>query len=259
MSSSRGFCAVMAVVGLIGTAQTAYGQAGTTGRAASTAATVENAVQGNTRAGTAANMPPAQVPVSGELNTTSPGSLVTSPNNLEQEANQRALNNPATGVTGAATTNQPAGATIYPSTATPAAVNNPAALTNRTYSSYYVPGTQGTTPGAGAIGVPGMGYNTVNPMGTTMAPGTYYSGAGYTPYGVPTTTYSSMYVTPGFTTPIQTYSTVPRRGLFGGMFRRNRQVYTTAPYTYTYGTAPSTYTYSYGTVPGTYTYTQAPY
>jgi hypothetical protein len=107
--------------------------------------------------------------------------------------------------------------------------------------------------------MPNMGYNAVNPMGTTMAPGTYYQGAGFGPSGVPATRYSSMYVTPSYySTPTQTYMTRPRRGLFGGLFRRgNRQVYSTSPYTYTYATTPGTYTY--GTAPGTYTYAPAPY
>ena len=104
----HGFCAILAVVGLIGSAETAYGQAGATGRAASTAATVENAVQGNAipgaanttvpagtttattlPAGTATAASPAQVPVSGRLNTTSPGSLLTGPGNLDQQGNER--------------------------------------------------------------------------------------------------------------------------------------------------------------------------
>ena len=114
-------------------------------------------------------------------------------------------------------------------------------------------------PGYAGTGEPGMNYTSVNPMGVTMAPGSYYS-------GLPVTTYRSMYVTPGYVPANQTYyytnsggTYVPqrRRGLFGGLFGRRRQVYSTAPYGYTYGTAPVTYTY--GTAPTTYTYVPAPY
>ena len=67
-----------------------------------------------------------------------------------------------------------------------------------TYSSnYYAPGTQaGTnpasvtaaTPGYAGQVMPGMaGYNSVNPMGTTMAPGYYYAGTAGMPYATSTT------------------------------------------------------------------------
>jgi hypothetical protein len=88
-----------------------------------------------------------------------------------------------------------------------------------------------------------------------MQPGTTYSGY-YYPAG--TYGYSSMYVTPGYTTSYPMNAPVQRRGLFGGLFgRRNRMAYRNVPYGYTYGTAPSTYTY--GAAPSTYTYGASPY
>jgi hypothetical protein len=113
------------------------------------------------------------------------------------------------------------------------------------YSSYY--GTNAGSPGmanSGYYAYPGGGY-------------------GLSPYG--TSTYSSMYVSPGNGT---TYAP-QRRGLFGGMFRRRiAQPYygTAAPSGYsTYGTAPSGYStygaapyrYNYGTTGG-YTYGAVP-
>jgi hypothetical protein len=170
-----------------------------------------------------------------------------------------------------------------------------------TYSSnYYAPGARvgtypgtstGATPGYANRVMPGMaGYNTVNPMPTTMAPGYYYAGTGGMPYATYNTpgSYSSGNVTPGYyNTQAQTYPIQPRRGLFG-FGRRNRMVYpaspygttTNSPYGYsTYGTttyspynssvygnraySPSGYstygTTTYSTVPGTYTYGAAPY
>ena len=138
-------------------------------------------------------------------------------------------------------------------------------MNGRSYSSYYVPGTQPvTSPGAttmapytmGAIGVPGTGYSSVNPMGTTMAPGTYTQGAAIA--STPATWAPSTYTTTGYYSPVQTYPVRQRRGLFGGMFgRRNRQVYSTGVPAYSYGTAPGTYTYT--PAPGTYTYAPSPY
>jgi hypothetical protein len=257
MRSILGFCAVLAVANLTGTVERAYAfQAPAAGRPApppppapAAAATAENAVQQDLLPGattpttvtTPANA--NQVPATPRTITTPPGTVSATPGATTM-APANAIQTP--GAPGTVTTNPSAVTTTSPGYVAPGTVNA-GALNSRTYSSYYVPGTQpGMTPGAGAVGVPGMGSNTVNPMGTTMAPGTYSSGAGLRPYGTPTTTYSSMYVTPGYyTTPTPTYVTRPRRGLFGGLFRRgNRQVYTTAPYTYTYGTAPGTYTYA---------------
>lgn len=117
------------------------------------------------------------------------------------------------------------------------------------------PGTAtGATPGYTSRVMPGMeGYNSVNPMATTMAPSYYYAGTAGMPY--------ATYNTPGYVTP-GTYSTttgpyvVQRRGLFG---RRNRVAYPASPYGYTtYGTTPSGYTTygttTYSTTPGTYSY-----
>jgi hypothetical protein len=123
---------------------------------------------------------------------------------------------------------------------------------------------QGAYPGAGTAVTPGYtnqvmpgiaGYNSVNPMGTTMTPGSNYAGTAGVPYTTGATTgYSSMYVTPGYyTTQPQTYQVQQRRGLFGGLFRRrNRVVYSTSPYGYNatgYTTVPTTGTYTYSTSP----------
>jgi hypothetical protein len=104
--------------------------------------------------------------------------------------------------------------------------------------------------------MPGMtGYNSVNPMGTTMAPGYYYAGTAGTPY----TTSTPAYGTNGYST-AQPYM-VQRRGLFG---RRNRIVYPASPYgATTYQTAPSAYTTygttTYSTTPGVYNYGNSNY
>jgi hypothetical protein len=252
----------------------------------------------------------------GRTTTTSPHTLLTAPNNLEQQANQAANNavgttavpgqvapppaagNVATtpgstyeapGTTGTPfnpagvpTTNtyqtNPAPGTVTPGRYAPGAAYPQGTYGATTYSSnYYAPGfQQGTYPAAantaaspGYTGrvMPGMaGYNSVNPMGTTMAPGYYYAGTAGMPYATGATTgYSSMYVAPGYySTQPQTYTVQQRRGLFGGLFRRrNRVVYSSGPYGTTYGTAPSGYTTTSGyypaTTPGTYYYTPSPY
>jgi hypothetical protein len=148
-------------------------------------------------------------------------------------------------------------------------------------------GTQGgypgpataATPGYTGRNMPGMaGYNTVNPMGTTMSPPYYYAGSAGMPYATyntpgytgaagapsmygPTTAYPSGYITPGTNvTQFQNYR-FQRRGLFG---RRNRVVYPASPYgSSSYGSYPSGYT-TYGTTtyysaPGTYSYGTNPY
>jgi hypothetical protein len=117
------------------------------------------------------------------------------------------------------------------------------------------PGTAtGAAPGYVSRVMPGMsGYNSVNPMATTMAPGYYYAGTA----GMPSTTYNSPgYVTPGYYGTQTGPYVVQRRGLFG---RRNRIVYPASPYgSTTYGTSPSGYTTygtpTYSTTPGAYTY-----
>jgi hypothetical protein len=214
----------------------------------------------------------------GRVNGT-PGSLITSPNNLEQQANERAqaaanaaptppgtvqqqpysLGNPGTGTNNAAA-------------AAAGTANNPTAYPPTSSTYYYTPGvTPGSADGANRVapgyagtGEPGMRYTSVNPMGVTMPIGSYYSGLPVMPYRTtPTNSYSSMYVNPGYTATGTTYTYTndagtylprPRRGLFGGgLFGRRRayQSYSYNPNTYNYATAPSTY---YGAMPGTYSY-----
>jgi hypothetical protein len=81
----------------------------------------------------------------------------------------------------------------------------PGAVNRTTYSSNdsapgYQAGTYpgpstGATPGYTSRVMPGMaGYNDINPMATTMAPGYYYAGTGGMPYATYNTPgYSSMY------------------------------------------------------------------
>jgi hypothetical protein len=210
---------------------------------------------------------------------TSSGSLVTAPGNSEQAAN--------------------AAAAAYR-----AGTRYPGAANMTTYSSNYIapgyeagtypgPGT-GATPGYTSRVMPGMtGYNDINPMATTMAPGYYYAGTGGMPYATYNTPgYSSMYVTPGsyntqvppssmyvtpgsYNTQVPPYAVRPRRDLVGSG-RRNRVVYPASPYGSGYGTSPygyntygntpyspygySTYgTTTYSTVPGTSNYSTPPY
>jgi hypothetical protein len=277
MRSNLGFGVVLAVAGLAA-AGTAYGQSGATG----------------TGRGAAGGI--------GRSTGTAPSSLVTAPNNLEQQANEAAnssVGTPATvpgqvapppaagyGTTPPNTYQAPgtAGSVINPAGTTTTYPPNPAVtypqgtriVPGTTYSSnYYAPGAQqGVYPATGTAATPGYtgqvmpgmaGYNSVNPMGTTMAPGYYYAGTAGMPYATsPTRGYSSMYVTPGYyNTQPQTYTVQQRRGLFGGMFRRrNRVVYTTSPYgtNYYYGTSPYGYTTAGSnmvTAPGT-TYVTTP-
>jgi len=258
MRRMLGFGAALAVIGLIGTLDTAYGQAGAdgkVGRGTSTAGTAENALQGNalpgeTNTGTTATSPPTVGTLTGTQAPATSGTGTTVPGTVTSTATPAtAYQSP--GTTGIGTMNPAAGTTTAPGYLAPGVVNrvnpvNPGAV-NRTYSSNYyatgaqpamAPGTVVTNPAnAGAVGMPGMGYNSVNPMGTTMPAGSYYQGAGPGNYVAPA--YGAQY-------PVR-----QRRGLFGGMFRRrNRQVYTTAPYgamapsTYSYAPAPTTYTYA---------------
>ncbi len=186
----------------------------------------------------------------------------------------------------------------YPQAVNPGAGYSPANVYSSTpyngsaYSSnYYAPGAQegvapssaitAATPGYTNRVMPGMaGYNSVNPMATTMAPGYYYAGTAGLPYATGASTgYSTTYVAPNYYT--QGYVPQSRRGLFG-LRRRNRVVYTTSPYgtnyysntTYGYNNG-MTYNNGYGngwsspgynttgyttvTTPGSYYYTTAPY
>jgi len=235
-----GFFAVLAVANLTGMVEMASAyQAPAAERtvppppppAPSAAATVENALQGNAVPGAATTTTPGatvtspansainQVPgTAGTVTTPAPGTTVTAPANSIQ----------AGGVPGTVTSPAP-GTTTAPGTIVPGTVNA-GTTPNRAYSSYYVPGTQPgttvaapsvTTPGYYAAGVrPGTTYYTT-PMGNAMAPGYYYPGTVAGPVGMGrNTTYSSMYVTPGYAAPAQTYVPAQRRGLFGGLFRR---------------------------------------
>ncbi|MHB1562294.1 MAG: hypothetical protein ACYC61_33045, partial [Isosphaeraceae bacterium] len=293
MRINLGFGVVLAVASLTA-AGTAYGQTGA--------------------AGTGGQGTPVGV---GRTSTVSPSSLLTAPNNLEQQANEAAANNainngavnngavnpgipgqvapppiagnavtnpvngqqvpgmvnrpgamnaatlPAPGTPGsinnntgiaAGTVNQGAGypqnaansSAGYPQAVNPGAGYSPANVYSSTpyngsaYSSnYFVPGAQegvtqssqmtSATPGYTNRVMPGMaGYNSINPMATTMAPGYYYAGTAGMPYATGASTgYSNTYVAPNYYTP--GYVAQPRRGLFG-MRRRNRVVYTTSPY-----------------------------
>jgi len=246
-----GLCVVLAAANLTGMVERAHGfQAAGRSAGQAAATTAENAAQQTLLPGSTTTQTPVtsptitnpvpQIPGTG---TSTPAATTTAPTNVIQT--------PA--VPGTVTNNPVAGAManqglVVPGTSNTGVINNPTSASN------YVPAIHpGTTPSIGAGGL-----NAVNPMATTMPIGSYTSGAGVGPTGMlPGTTYSSRYVTPGYTnagqtyytTPTQTYPVRQRRGLFGGMFRRrNRQVYTTAPTTYTYGT-----------VPGTYSYVPAPY
>jgi hypothetical protein len=129
--------------------------------------------------------------------------------------------------------------TTFPANAAPGTVT--------TYSSYYVPGAQPVvTQGMYGTTVP---YYSYAPVG--MQPATTYSGYYYPAANtIGTYGYSPMYTTSGYYTtgyPSYGYAPVQRRGLFGGLFRRNRIMNSFVPggYTYPYGAAPGTYTTSY--------------
>lgn len=308
MRKILGFGAVLAASYLAGTVGMAHAQTGAGNPAGSGAAAV-----------------------SGRTNTSNPSSLITAPNNLEQQANENAANaaagtnpnanpnananapapgqvagTPAGSGIGTAAANPyltpgSAGRVANPANGTQTAVGNMAPGTanpgntnpmppgtpgewnyraNPAATNAYAPGVQqgnypGTataaTPGYTSRVMPGMnGYNSVNPMATTMAPGYYYAGTAGMPYATYNTPNYSSYGTTGYNAaPTQGY-VVQRRGLFG---RRNRVVYPSSPYgSNAYGSYPSGYsnygttTYystpgssNYGTTtyystPGTYTY-----
>lgn len=224
---------VLAAAYLTGTAGLAYGQAAGRNTGAATGTSIATGV-GNAAGVQAAPAVPVQTP--------STGTLVTTPANVAQ---------PAIGAPGATQYNAATGAP------TAAGMVPGQSVVNQT------PGSAGTgalTPGYTNRAMPGMtGYNSVNPMATTMAPGYYYAGTAGMPYA--TRGYNSMYVTPGnyYVTQPGTYPVRQRRGLLGGLFRRRNRVAYPAT---TYGTTPYGYT-TYGTTtytaPTTYTYTTAPY
>ena len=260
-----GFCVVLAAANLTGMVERAYGFQAAGRRAPASpgqnaATTAENAVQQNLTTDDTTTQTPATAPTNVNQVPPMPGT-VNSATSAATTAPTNPIQTPA--VPGTVTTNPATGAVTTPGVGVPGTnnagttlgtgvpgTNNAGMMNSRTYSSNYVPATQPvTTPGTTMATTPGM----------TMAPGTYYQSTTAGTYGMmPMTTYSSRYVTPGYTTanqtyyaaPTQTYATPQRRGLFGGLFRRrNRQVYTTAPAGYTYGTVPGTYTYTYAPAP----------
>jgi hypothetical protein len=218
MRKILGFGVVLAVASLTGTARVAYGQPGTgniattpgslvtapgnseqaanDAAAANWASALNRAAAANA-AGPAQTAPAPSVP--GGTTTTTPANTYQAP-----------------GMTG--TTVNPAGrgaVRTYPGNTTrgignavtgyQAGTPYPGAANMTTYSSNYsAPGYQagtypgpstGATPGYTNRVMPGMaGYNDINPMATTMAPGYYYAGTGGMPYATYNTPgYSSMY------------------------------------------------------------------
>jgi hypothetical protein len=291
MRKILGFGVVLSVVSLTAAVESAYGQAGAGGRGAGagaggrTASTVVNDAQQVTNGGAATTTDGTNPALPGQAVTTPPppGGIATTPGNTPQVPgtagnvlNQSGVmptnpagtvpgNTPQVPGTAGTVLNQSGVMPTNPASTVPGTVNPAAANTTTYSSSYYAPGAQqGVNTGAGTVATPGYtsqtmpgiaGYNSVNPMGTTMVPGNYYTGTAGTPYTTGATTgYSSMYVTPGYyTAQPQTYQVQQRRGLFGGMFRRrNRVVYPASPYGYT-TTGYTTYT-----TPGTYTYYTSP-
>ena len=228
-----------------------------------TATTVENAVQQNL-APTDTTTTPTTTSPQRHSGTRDPGNGRLTAPAPGRRYPQTSRSRPPSGDS---TTNPATGAVTTPGNPVPSTGN--AGITNtRAYSSNYVPGTQpAMTPGtAGAVGQPGMTYSSVNPMGTTMAPGPS-RGRAQEPIGRrrrPRTPQCTL--PPG--TPPQPRRTTPHRprctrcdsaaALFGGLFGRPiAEFYSTMPPTYTYGTAPGTYTYA--PAPGTYTYAPSPY
>ena len=228
-----------------GTAGSVLNQAGVTG----TGATPGTAAMPGQATGIGAG--------TGAPNYQVPGTAGT----ILNQAGVTGTNTAASGTVNAGTAYAPAGTTYsgYPTTArTPGVMQGT-----------YPANVTAATPGYAGRAMPGMtGYNSVNPMGTTMAPGYYYAGTAGTPY----TTYTPANGTNSYYTS-QPY-VMQRRGLFG---RRNRIAYPASPYgTTTYQTAPPAYTtygtttyystpgvYNYGnptyTTPGTYQYGRYPY
>jgi hypothetical protein len=278
MRKILGFGVVLAAAYLMGTVGMAYGQAG---RAAPRPAAPNPA-------GSALNTVEQQAAQAAGLNnqtgTTAPApGQTTSP--IFGQTTPAVPGQPATTVPGQPATTIPAAGTM---TTTPASTYqvpgmtgtqvNPAGMTTTypgtttTYSSSYyqagtIPGTYtGATPGYTNRIMPGMaGYNSVNPMATTMAPGYYYAGTAGMPSAAGTTTgYAPAYGNAGlFNRPFG--NTMPqRRGLFGGLFRRrNRVAYPATTFTSPFGMSPSGYsgytTTTYTTAPGTYYYGTSPY
>jgi hypothetical protein len=248
-----GLGVVLAAANLTGMVERANAFQAPAGRAAvpspaqSAATTAENAVQQNLLPG--GTTTPVTNPANANQAPAIPGTVTASPSTITTTpAATNVYQTPP--VPGTVTTNPAAGPTTTQGNLVPG-TSNAGIMTNRTYSSNYLPATQpGMTSGTAAATTPG----------TTLAPGTYYQGTTVGSYTLmPTTRYSSMYVTPGYTTtgpvyyttPTQTYAVQPRRGLFGGLFRRR--------YNQAYTTVPTNYIYTYNPAQGTYTYVPASY
>jgi hypothetical protein len=246
MRNSLGIGVVLAAAYLTAAAGATYGQGRGTAAAPNNIEreAINTAVQGTT----AAPDPTAGV----GANTVAPGNPQV-PGTAGNVLNQA-------GVTGTSPANTVPG-TVNPGTTYAPGIANPVQGNYATNPpNYAAPGVQqgyvgsatGATPGYAGRDMPGMaGYNSVNPMGTTMAPGYYYAGTAGMPYATYNTPGS---VTPGYYGTQTSPYVVQRRGLFG---RRNRVVYPASPYgTTTYGTSPSGYTTygttTYYTTPGTY-------
>jgi hypothetical protein len=194
----------------------------------------------------------------GPTHSTSPGSLVTGPNNTEDRANEMIQAAEAAAATPPGSVQMSLG-NPTPATTTPA----PGTTTPTSY--YYTPGIlpgspNGSTrvaPGYAGTGYPGMKYTSVNPMGVTMPIGSWYSGLPVMPYRYsPTNAYNSMYVIPGYAATGPTYYTTDAGGTYvpqtrpwlpgGGTFgpRRDWLTYPTVPYSRSPGA------YYYNAVPG---------
>jgi hypothetical protein len=297
MRKTLGFGVVLAAAYLTGTVGMAYGQAGRSAPAPRPPATnparsaLGNVEQQAAQAAGLDNSTGTTAPASGQPATTVPGQSATtvpgqSATTIPGQPATTIPGQPANMIPGQPATTVPASGAM---TTTPANTYqvpgitgtqvNPAGTataypgTTTTYSSSYyqagtIPGTYtGATPGYTNRTMPGMaGYNSVNPMATTMAPGYYYAGTAGMPYATGTTTgYAPTYGNTGYYTAQPYGYTVPqRRGLFGGLFRRrNRVAYPATTLTNPFGSSPAGYsgyyTTTYTTAPGTYYYSTSPY
>jgi len=253
--------AALAILGWLGGAQTAFGQAGSSGPAGNAAGGPGNIEH------VGPNKPmPAGF---GRVNSTSPGSLITSPNNLEQQANAKEQAAAAAAASAPTNTQMSLGGSTTTATTSPTAVSPYSSYYGNWYpgvrSYYYTPGVMpgspnGSTrvaPGYAGTGEPGMKYTSVNPYGVTMPLGSWYSGLPVMPYRYsPTNAYNSSYMIPGYAATGQTYTTTNAWGTYvpqtrpgfpgGGMFgpQRDWTAYPTVPYSRSPGA------YYYNAVPG---------
>jgi hypothetical protein len=231
-----GFGVVLAAACLTGTLGAAYGQqrGGATGPNTIANQAINTAVQGatgtpNQPGGIGANAAaPTNVQVPGTagsvLNragvtgagpaTASPGTMTAgaraktaAPGNVQVPGTTGTVLNRA-GVTGTSPANTVPGTTYTPGVGNPARGNYATnAMTNAVpgFQQGTYPGTAtGATPGYAGRVMPGLaGYNSVNPMGTTMVPSYYYAGTAGMPYATYNNTlgygypYYSNYAAPG--------------------------------------------------------------